>query len=151
MRSYVGFLLWLSLGTRPDLVIRTKILARHQANPSSIHITAAKCAIQYLKGTKHFGITFLSNKQDNSSITTFLNFPVNTTQLGALSDANCEPQDQSLSKSNMGAQLNLFKSRSILGYILTVFGPIKWQSKRQTITARSSAGAEIYTTDKWVK
>ena len=32
-----------------------------------------------------------------------------------------------------------------------MYGPIQWQSKRQTVTARSSAEAEIYATDKCVR
>ena len=151
MRSYVGSLLWLSLGTRPDLSTITNILAKYQNNPSPQHIAAAKYAIKYLKGTKHLGITFSSTSQNNDSITSFLNFPVHTPQVGALCDANWGPQDQSISKSNMGQQLELFKSRSISGHIITLFGPIAWSSKRQTITARSSAEAEIYATDECVK
>ena len=38
------------------------------------------------------------------------------------------------------------------GYIIMLAnGPIMWSSKRQTITARSSAEAEIYATDECVK
>ena len=38
-RSYVGSLLWISQGTRPDLATVTNMLAKHQAHPSSAHIT----------------------------------------------------------------------------------------------------------------
>jgi len=60
MRSYVGSLLWLSLGTRPDLSTITNILAKHQNHSSKKHIAAAKYAIKYLKGTKALGINFSS-------------------------------------------------------------------------------------------
>jgi len=51
-RSYVGSLLWLSIGTRPDLFTITNILAKHQNHPSKKHIAAVKYAIKYFKGTK---------------------------------------------------------------------------------------------------
>ena len=47
--------------------------------------------------------------------------------------------------------LDLFKSRSLSGFLVWLGGPIHWSSKRQTITARSSAEAEIYATDECVK
>jgi len=152
MRSYVGSLLWLSIGTRPDLSTITNILAQYQNRPSRKHIAAAKYAIRYLKGTKQLGLTFSSESQSNDQIDGFLNFPVNTPSVSALTDANWGPQDQSVPKSNKPLpKLDLFKTRSISGYVLTLHGPIHWQSKRQTITARSSAEAEIYATDECVK
>jgi hypothetical protein len=48
-------------------------------------------------------------------------------------------------------EIELFKSRSISGHIIWLEGPIHWTSKRQTITARSSAEAEIYATDECTK
>ena len=152
MRSYVGSLLWLSIGTRPDLSTITNILAQYQNRPTRKHIAAAKYAIRYLKGTKELGLTFSSEGQSNDKIDGFLNFPVNTPSMSALTDANWGPQDQSIPKSNkILPKLDLFKTRSISGYVLTLHGPIHWQSKRQTITARSSAEAEIYATDECVK
>ena len=37
------------------------------------------------------------------------------------------------------------------GHIVFYYGPIQWQSKRQTVTARSSAEAESYATDECVR
>ena len=45
----------------------------------------------------------------------------------------------------------MFKSRSISGFLLWLNGPLHWISKRQTITARSSAEAEIYAVDECTK
>eukprot|EP00957_Ditylum_brightwellii_P011596 876551-Ditylum_brightwellii.AAC.1 len=47
--------------------------------------------------------------------------------------------------------LELFKARSISGFLLWINGPVHWISKCHQITARSSAEAEIYATDKCVK
>ena len=45
----------------------------------------------------------------------------------------------------------LFKTRSISGFIILYNGPLHWVSRRQKVTARSSAEAEIYATDECVK
>ena len=67
-------------------------------------------------------------------------------------DANWGPQDQSVPKTNQQAkQLPLFQSRSVSGFLLWLGGPLHWISKRQSITARSSAESEIYATDECCK
>ena len=69
-----------------------------------------------------------------------------------MSDANWGPQDQSRPHPASSEKLHLFKSRSVLGHIVfNAHGSIAWVSKRQKITARSSAEAEIYATDEAVK
>ena len=61
-----------------------------------------------------------------------------------LSNANWGPQDQSVPTANDPEELlELFKSRSIADYIVWLGGPIDWNSKRQSFTARNSAHAEI--------
>ncbi|MFN9981955.1 MAG: hypothetical protein ACK53Y_18660, partial [bacterium] len=42
-------------------------------------------------------------------------------------------------------------SRSISAFYVDLFGPLHWISKRQSVTAASSAEAEIYATDECVK
>ena len=106
--------------------------------------------IRYIKGTKDHGIQFHSDKE--LKILSFLNFPIDNTKLTGITDANWGPQDQS--KPRKGAppeHLDLFKSRSMSGHIINLHGPIHWSSKRQTITATSSAEAEVYATDACVK
>ena len=61
------------------------------------------------------------------------------------------PQDQSKPKENEKRRLDIFKSRSISGFLSWLGGPLHWVSKRQSITARSSAEAEIYATDECTK
>ena len=150
LRSYVGSLLWLSQGTRPDLATITSLLAQHQNNPSPKHIDYAKYAIKYIKGTKTHGIQFSSDT--DIKILSFLHFPISSTKISALTDANWGPQDQSVPKPYSKPEtLETFKSRSISGHIINLHGPIHWSSKRQRITARSSAEAEVYATDECVR
>jgi len=150
MRSYVGSLLWLSQGTRPDLATITNILSKHQANPSKRHVDSAKFVIKYLKGSKDHGIMF--DSFENLRILAYLNFPIPSNKITGITDANWGPQDQSLLKPNQTPpELEQFKTRSISGHIIALHGPLHWVSKRQKITARSSGEAEIYATDLCVR
>jgi hypothetical protein len=58
------------------------------------------------------------------------------------------PQDASIKKTS---ELPLFVSPSMSAYYIDLYGPLHWLSKRQTITAGSSAEAEIYATDECIK
>ena len=79
-----------------------------------------------------------------------MQFPVSSTNLLPLTDANWGGQGQGNSHVNI-QELERFKSRSTSGFIILFNGPIIWSSKRQKVTARSSAEAEIYATDECVK
>jgi hypothetical protein len=69
-----------------------------------------------------------------------------------LTDSNWGPQDQSVPKPNdPPILLDLFKSRSIAGFVIWLCGPLDWSAKRQTYTARSSAEAEIGAVDQCTK
>ena len=149
MQSIVGSLTWLSMSTRPDLSTVTNLLAKYVASPSTGHLTAAKRVLRYIKGTKTKGITF--STKSNSTLAAYIKFPTSSNPL-ALTDANWGPQDQSVPRpTDTETTLDLFKSRSLSGFIVWGHGPIHWISKRQTLTARSSAEAEIVATDECVK
>ena len=149
-RSYVGSLLWISQGTRPDLPTITNILAKHQLHPTSQHISAAKYAIKYLKSTRTLGISF--HQDTLSAIEEFIKFPIPQNEITSFTDANWGSQDQSVPCKTKPPQLvQPFTTRSLSGYILFHHGPIHWSSRRQTITARSSSESEIYATDECLK
>ena len=63
LQKIVGSLLWLSMGTRPDLCTVTSLLAQNQSNPSPGHLSAAKYVLRYLAGTSSLGISFHTNQQ----------------------------------------------------------------------------------------
>jgi len=48
-------------------------------------------------------------------------------------------------------ELPLFASRSMSAFYVDLLGPLHWLSKQQTVTAGSSAEAEIYATNDCVK
>jgi len=66
-----------------------------------------------------------------------------------MSDANWGPQDASITQHSV--ELPLFASRSMSAFYVDILGPVHWLSRRQSITAASSAEAEIYATDECVR
>jgi hypothetical protein len=145
-QSLVGSLNWLSITTRPDISTVVSLLAQHQSYPSQGHLDAAYYVARYLSQTKTLGIYFNSSRR--VTLESFLHFPISPNLL-AMSDANWGPQDASMSK--LPAELPLFASRSMSAFYVDLLGPIHWMSKRQTVTAGSSAEAEIYATNECVK
>jgi hypothetical protein len=149
MQTIIGCLNWLSISTRPDIATVTSILAKYCKNPSQGHIDSALRVVKYLKGTKTLKLCFSS--KHNNTLESFTKFPL-PPGITNLCDSNWGPQDQSKpNDKSIPAELDLFKTRSISGYITWLNGPVMWSSKRQTFTARSSAEAEIYVTDECAK
>jgi hypothetical protein len=144
-QSLVGSLNWLAHTTRPDISTIVSLLAQHQSMPSPGHYDAALYVAHYLATTRNLGIYFTSMR--SSTLESFLHFPL-PQQLLSMSDANWGPQDASNKKL---LDLPLFTSRSMSAFYIDLFGPLHWLSKRQTVTAGSSAEAEIYATDECVK
>jgi hypothetical protein len=145
-QSLVGSLNWLSTSTRPDISTAVSLLAQHQSNPAPGHLDAAYYVAKYLSHTKTLGIHFCSSRR--VKLNTFLHFPI-PPQVLAMSDANWGPQDASVPKSHV--ELPLFISQSMSAFYVDLLGPVHWMSKRQSITAGSSAEAEIYATNECVK
>ena len=57
-QSIVGSLMWVTLGTRPDLAYTTGIIRQYSANPKKSHWDLAKWALHYLKGTRDLELVF---------------------------------------------------------------------------------------------
>jgi hypothetical protein len=148
MQVLLGCLTWLSISTRPDISTITNILAQYTNTATSSHIDHVKRVIRYLKTTKSLGIAFHSD--NNTTLQSYVKFPI-PEGITAMCDANWGPQDQSKPRPNETRKLELFKTRSLSGFLIYLGGPMHWVSKRQTITARSSAEAEIYATDECTK
>ena len=65
-RSKIGSEMYLTVYTRPDIVYTVSVLSRFLSNPSPQHLKAADRILQYLKGTKHFGIVYRGANTPNS-------------------------------------------------------------------------------------
>lgn len=121
-RRLVGKLMYLMLGSRPDLARSVGVLSRFTHNPSLQHILGAKHVLRYLAGTIHYGLKFVSQPD---------------LSLKAFSDADWGGHES---------------RRSTTGYVYTCAGsPISWSSKLQRTVALSTTEAEYYAISKAVK
>ncbi|GMF60389.1 unnamed protein product [Phytophthora fragariaefolia] len=58
-RNAVGCLMYLMVGTRPDLAAAVGVLSQFAADPCPTHWQALKRVFRYIQGTKTHGIEFL--------------------------------------------------------------------------------------------
>jgi hypothetical protein len=65
--SAVGALMYLAIGTRPDIMYTVSKLAQFNANPGPEHWKAVKHVMRYLQGTKGLRLTYRSNGLDTMS------------------------------------------------------------------------------------
>ena len=113
-REAIGCLMFLMVGTRPDIAFSVCYLATFCESPLIPHWSAVKRVLRYIAGTSSNGITFGINSES---------------ELIGYTDADwgsCKEDRKSTS-----------------GYIFLIGGgPVSWRSKKQTVTATSSCEAE---------
>ncbi len=115
-QQMVGSLLYITLGTRPDIAYAVIKLSRFTSNPNEIHFTAVKRVFKYLKTTIKYGITYSNKFINNKFITGY-----------------CDADYAG----------DLYTAKSTSGYIfLLAGGPISWKSKLQPVIAQSTTEAE---------
>ena len=66
-QGIIGCLLYIALGTRPDIAFSVIKLARFASNPSLYHISSAKRVLRYLKATRDYGIIYYNNIYNKNS------------------------------------------------------------------------------------
>ena len=127
-RQIVGSLMYLMIGTRPDLAAAIGIISQFSANPRKSHLGAAKRILRYLKGTINLKLK-LGNATTATATTAATADPATTIKISGYSDAN------------WGNDINTRRSTS--GYIFYIAGGVvSWSSKRQATVALSSTEAE---------
>ena len=110
----IGSLLYITLGTRIDILYAVIKLSRYASNPSEQHFTSIKRVFRYLKATINYGITYY--RDSNKYISGY-----------------CDADYAG----------DLVSGKSTSRYIfLLANGPISWKSKLQTIIAQSTTEAE---------
>ena len=67
-REIIGTLLWISNGTRPDIVSAVNTLAKFTSNPGLVHWRAAFRVLGFLNTTKHYCIHY-AQQHFNENIT----------------------------------------------------------------------------------
>ena len=65
-QTIIGSLLYLSLGTRMDIMLATTKLVKFASNPSNNHLKALKQVLRYLKGTKDYMLCYKQNIKPNN-------------------------------------------------------------------------------------
>ncbi|CAA7258947.1 unnamed protein product [Cyclocybe aegerita] len=114
--TLIGSLMYLAIGTRPDIAYTVQKLAQFTQNPKPKHWTAVKRIFRYLKGTRTHALTYSGS--DNFT----------TPELNIYCDAD------------WGSDAN---RKSVSGYVVTLAGgAVSWSSKKQTTVALSTAEAE---------
>jgi len=130
----VGALNYAAISIRLDIAFAVNTLARYMQNPGEAHLTAAKRVLRYLRHTPEIGLVLGGRQTSDTDATT----------IDVWSDA-----DWATNPDNR---------RSITGYVIQVNGSIiSWQSKQQTVVAKSTCEAETYalsaavSESKWVR
>ena len=113
-RQAIGSLMYLMIGSRPDLACVIGKLSQHAEAPSNYHWSAVKRALRYVNGTRDFGISYDGNK---------------------MLDA------EGFSDADWAGCTNSRKSTS--GFVFLVAGgALSWRSRKQTCVATSTCEAE---------
>ena len=114
-RQAIGSLMYLMVGTRPDLAFSDVKLAQFSASPTDEHWTAVKRVLRYVAGSLNLRIEYNGNSANKEVV--------------GYSDS-----DWAGDKSDR---------KSTNGYVFTMCGgAVSWCSRKQTIVAASTCEAE---------
>jgi hypothetical protein len=69
-QSLVGSLMYLVVGTRPDIAFAVATLSKYNARPTVDHLAAAKRLMRYVKRTSSLAL-FFTRSESGSSLTGF--------------------------------------------------------------------------------
>lgn len=117
-RELIGSLMYLMLGSRPDLCFSITYFSQYQHNYTPTHWKYLKNVLKYLKGSKEFKLKFEKSQNE-----------INSLILDAYVDAD------------FGSDIN--DRKSISGFVIKLNNNvICWKSKKQSVVALSSAESE---------
>jgi len=115
----LGALMYLMLGTCPDIAYSVAALGRHTANPGIEHQHALDCLFRYLRGSSDYKLVYHRGTPGGNTILGYVD-------------------------ADWGSDVN--DRKSTLGYAFTLSGgAISWSSKKQSAVALSSTEAEYIT------
>ncbi|MCP4492594.1 MAG: DDE-type integrase/transposase/recombinase [Gammaproteobacteria bacterium] len=115
-QALVGSLLYAAVATRPDIAHAVGVVCRFTSRPTTVHYTAAKRILRYLKATKELGLYYRAGQDDIQ-------------QLIGYCDADWAG-DKETRRSTMG---HCFQLANCV---------ISWISQRQPVVTLSSTEAE---------
>lgn len=115
-RQIIGSLMYLAVGTRPDIAFVVSNLSQFLSNPSMEHWKAAKRVLRYLQGTIELGIIY---------------------------DGKYEQPNKLIAYSDADFATCIDTRKSISGVLLILNkGPVIWSARKQGIVATSTTDAE---------
>jgi hypothetical protein len=147
-REAVGTLLWLSLGTRPDICYAVAQVAKFNDCYGPEHWKAVKRIFRYLQGTPTLGLKFCGSNSSNDFLRRFnsLNNVIN------LNNTVFNKDSRHITDADIAYLIGLVDSdynrcvdtrRSVTGFAFFLgLCLISWQSKQQTSVALSTMEAE---------
>jgi hypothetical protein len=110
----VGAIMYAMLGTRPDIAYAVSVLSQFMHDPRPTHWKAVKRVLRYLKGTRHYSLTY---------------------------GVGHPPHFYGFTDSNWAGDKG--DRRSTCGYVFFLHGgAINWRSRKQKSVALSSVEAE---------
>lgn len=113
-RELLGSLMYLMIGSRPDICFSLNYLSRFQDKASEHHWNHLKRILRYLKGTKNHQLVYKQHE-------------TNPVEVYTDSDFANDPED----------------CKSTSGFVIKIFGnTVIWSSKKQSLVALSSTEAE---------
>ena len=121
-QSAIGAVMYLMLGTRPDLAFTVTFLSQFNNNYRQEHWTAVKRLLRYIKGTSEWELTYGLNDS------------------GLIGYCDADYADDVATR------------RSFTGYVFMLNGgAVSWQAKKQTTVTLSTAEAEYLAQTEAVK
>ncbi|KAJ2926174.1 hypothetical protein H1R20_g10929, partial [Candolleomyces eurysporus] len=117
-QSVIGSLLYLMLGTRPDIAYAVTKMAQHCANPTEEHLQKALYIMKYLAGTRKYSLVFEGRKGLGQGLESYMN-----------SDYAQDPTHRLSQTGNL---------------VLLASGAVSWKSYTQKSIATSSTEAEYH-------
>ena len=115
-QSMVGSLLYIAMGTRPDITQAVGVVSKFCSNPTEAHKTAVKRIFRYLKKTINLVLKYC---KDEKTVTGFSD-----------ADWGDDLDDRHLTTGNV---------------FLLAGGAVSWLSKKQAVVALSTSEAEYVT------
>ena len=117
-QQILGGLNWLTINTRPNISVATKLLGQLNCDPSIVHLNSAKYILRYLRSTASHRIWFTQGDerlQGNIGIPSAMK---DEKQL-MFTDSNWSAQDASAPGKNETRTVNMKEMKSIQGYYIT--------------------------------
>ena len=155
-REIIGCLLWISMGTRPDITFAVNQCARYSSDPKPEHWVAVMRILRYLNGTRDFGLFYHKHSSQFEGVNN-TNDRVRTSNIkqpfaysSAFFPGATTVNLQGYSDADFANSID--DRRSITGYVFVFAGaPLSWNCMTQHTTALSTMESEYYAICKSVQ